>query len=70
MLERIIFIVSGSRLDPNSVTTRDFVMSGKEIKLYFPTVQLGYLITVIMQVKFEQSLCHCFLIQLNNSKVF
>lgn len=55
MLERIIFIVSGSRLDPNSVTTRDFVMSGKEIKkLYFPTVQLGYLITVIMQVKFEQ----------------
>lgn len=39
-------------------------------KLYFPTVQLGYLITVIMEVKFEQSLRHCFIIQLNNSKVF
>lgn len=35
MLERIIFIASGSRFDPNSVTKRDFVMSGKEIKPHF-----------------------------------
>lgn len=35
MLERTIFIVSGSRFDPNSVTRRDFVMSEKEIKPHF-----------------------------------
>lgn len=32
MLERTIFIVSGSRFDPNSVTRRDFVMSEKRNK--------------------------------------
>lgn len=47
MLERTIFIVSGSRFDPNSVTRRDFVMSEKRNKTsFFPTVQLTYLITV------------------------
>lgn len=32
MLARIIFTVSGSRFDPNSVTKRDFVMSEKKPK--------------------------------------
>lgn len=51
MLERIIFIVSGSRFDPNSVTKRDFVMSGKEIKPHLSN-STTYITTVISRVYF------------------
>lgn len=51
MLERIIFTVSGSRFDPNSVTKRDFVISGKETKPHFSN-STTHIVTVISRVYF------------------
>lgn len=51
ILERIIFIVSGSRFDPNSVTKRDFVMSGKETKSHFSN-STTYITTEISRLYF------------------